>query len=661
MRQRTSTSYSEFARLCHGALFGGLMGALVGLADYLSLFLRQAYSGDQARAYWDITLPYIIVGLFVGILTTVGVRLIFGAPSSPHQYLARFLASLSALVAFSVLIVCTTYLLRPPILKLANLIAYLASTAVTVVAGYLLYRFLSSFFSRQEGRGTLSPHFLRIRLPAGLILVTVGILFVPLVYLNRSHSAQFTPTVSSTDLAKGKRPNIVFILIDTLRADHLPIYGYTRQTAPNLTALAQQGITFKHMHAQASWTKPSIATLFSSLYPSVHKVSELRDFVPDSLTTLPEALRAAGYKTFGVSSNIIISSTFGFGQGFEELRLWKDLSAFRLTMLRRVAHDVLGPKNFISRRLPRLLGIEKPGTPPTAAVITDIALNWVSQNHEQPFFLYVHYMDPHDPYSALSPYDQAFDYRRTPPIRAGGIDPLKLLSNGHDPKQVGQIIDQYDGEILYTDFHIGRLFKELEKLRATKDLLTIATADHGEEFFEHGQLGHGHSAYEELLHVPFFIRWPSRIPAGGFYEGTGGLIDVMPTLLDLLDTESPPGIQGTSLAAALVKPDSAEPERLLFSETRRDSFEFESVLQDRKKLIRHVFGPQQGAEELYDLAKDPLERTNLAVQAQDQVAALQQELEAFNKVTSQAAQHESRQVELDKDTEKVLRSLGYIK
>jgi arylsulfatase A-like enzyme len=146
------------------------------------------------------------------------------------------------------------------------------------------------------------------------------------------------------------------------------------------------------------------------------------------------------------------------------------------------------------------------------------------------------------------------------------------------------------------------------------------------------------------------------------YEGTAGLIDVMPTLLDLLDVDPPPGLQGTSLAAALVKPHEPGLDRQIFSETLADRFSLESISQGRKKLIRHTYGPQQGAEELYDLIQDPQERTNLAAQAGAQAAELQQELDVFNKLTRQVAQNvEAQQVELDKDTEKVLRSLGYIK
>jgi arylsulfatase A-like enzyme len=554
-------------------------------------------------------------------------------------------------------LVWVTYLLRPPVLKLSNVIAYLVFAAITTGLAYLFYRVLLGIFSRKGRKTDPAPRFLTVGMPVGLLVLTAAVLLLPTAYLQEPQSAQSAPTAPPMGATKDKRPNIVFILIDTLRADHLPMYGYSRQTAPTLTAIAQQGITFKRLDAQASWTKPSIATLFSSLYPKVHKVNKHRDFFTDSITTLPEVLHAAGYKTSGVSANIIVSPTFGYGQGFDELRVWKTLSAFRLTMIGRLAEDIFG-----QGRVGRLLG-EQGEAAPRADVITDIALDWALQNGQQPFFLYVHYIDPHKPYRALPPYDQTFDYRRTPPIRAGGSDPLKLLPSGKDPDRVGRILDQYDGEILYTDFQVDRLLKGLEKLGFMDNAITAVTSDHGEEFFEHGQDGHGRSAYEEVLRVPFLLRWPGHLPAGVSYEGIAGLIDAMPTILSLVSIEPPTGLQGMNLAASLLKPESTTTtERQIFSETLSDRFSLESVSDGSGKLIRHPYGPQQGQEEFYDLDKDPLERTNLASQAPAQVALLKQELDTFNKLASQAAQDiESQQVQLDRDTERTLRSLGYLK
>lgn len=650
-------SWTRREQFCHGALWGGFIGILAGGMEYLLLFLSQAFSGGLTKAYWDVLLPYAVVGLFGGTLTAVGVRLILGNPNAFRQHIARLFALFTALVVFCYLAVWATYRLGLPVLKLSNIIAYLAAATVATVIGLLFHRALHALLLWLEQRRNHSEHRFRLGIPLALGVLSALVLVLPPLYLERARSVHAVATGSPIGDMQGERPNIVFILIDALRADHLPIYGYSRQTAPNLTALARRSMTFTRMYAQASSTRPSVATIFSSLYPTVHKASYERDFLPESVTVLPEILRAAGYKTFGVSANANVSPTFGYSQGFDEFWVWKTESAFRLTMMGRVAEDVLGPS-----LLTRMLR-ERGEIVPRASAITDITLRGVFQGGREPFFLYVHYIDPHAPYHPPSPFDQAFDYRRDPPVRAGGIDPLKLLSNGQDRQRIGRILDQYDGEILYADREVGRLLKGLEDLGVLENALVIVTADHGEEFFEHGKDGHGRSAYEEVLRVPFLVYWRDKVSAGATYDGMVGLIDVMPTILALLGMEPPDEIQGRSFAAQLVKPSEPEPERKLFAEVVQDSFALEMVRDGRFKLIQHLRGPHQGLEELYDLEQDPLERTNLAPKARAEVAALRRELEAFNKFTSQAASRvRAEQVQkLDRDTERALRSLGYIK
>jgi len=650
-------SWTRFEQFCHSALWGVFIGILAGGVEYLLLYQRHAFSGDLAKAYWDILVPYAGVGLLGGILTAAAVSLVRGKPSSFSRDTARLFASITAVAIFSYLVVWATYGLSSRALTLYMIIAYWGAITVAILIGFVFHRALQALLLWRERSGSHSERSLRLGIPLALSILSAVVLFVPPLYLEKAKSVQAEATGLPLGDTQGKRPNIVFILIDALRADHLPIYGYSRQTAPNLTALSRRGMTFTRMYAQASSTRPSVATILSSLYPTVHKVNYERDFLPESVTVLPETLRAAGYKTFGVSANANVSPTFGYSQGFDEFRVWKTESAFRLTMMGRVAEDAFGP-NLLSRILR-----EQGEIVPQAEAITDITLKWVSQSGKEPFFLYVHYIDPHEPYGSPPPYDEAFDYRSDPPIRTGGIDPLTLLSNGQDRERVGRILDQYDGEILYADHHVGRLLKGLEDMGVLDKALVIVTADHGEEFLEHGNDSHGRSTYEEVLRVPFLVYWQGKVPAGAMYDGTVRLIDVMPTIPALLGMKPPNEIQGRSFAAQLVKPTDPEPERQLFAQVVQDSFELEMVRDGRYKLIRHLRGPHQGHEELYDLEQDPLERTNLAPKALAEVAVLRQELDTFNKSISQAAGRiRAEQVQtLDRDTERALRSLGYIK
>ncbi|WP_337286660.1 sulfatase [Candidatus Methylomirabilis sp.] len=646
--------WTHFERLYHGAIWGGFIGIVAGGMEYLLLYRHQAFSGDLAKAYWDILTPYAVVGLLGGILSATAVSFIRGTSGRFSRDTARLFASIVTLAVFAYLVVWVTYGLGPPALTLYAIIAYWAIVTGAVAAGALLAWALRAILSRLESEsGRAEP---RVRVSFALILgiLTALVPWVPYLYVR---TTQETAPGYMTDKTQGERPNIVFILIDALRADHLPIYGYSRQTAPNLTAFARRGMTFTRMYAQAPSTRPSVATIFSSLYPTVHKVNDNYDFLAESVTVLPEMLRTAGYKTFGVSANANVSPTFGYSQGFDEFRVWKTESAFRLTMMGRLAEDALGPS-----RLSRILR-EQGEIVPQAEAITDITLKWVSQSGKEPFFLYVHYIDPHDPYSPPAPYDKAFDYRSDPPIRAGGIDPLTLLSNGQDRERIGRILDQYDGEILYADREVGRLLKELENLGVLENALVIVTADHGEEFFEHGNDSHGRSTYEEVLRVPFLLYWRDNVPVGARYDGMVRLIDVMPTLLTLLGITPPDEIQGSSFAAQLVRPTGPESNQKLFAQVVQDTFALEMVRDSRYKLIRHLRGPRRGLEELYDLERDPLERTNLAKKARTEAAVLGRELEAFNTTISEAAGRiRAEQVQtLDRDTERALRSLGYIK
>ena len=278
-------------------------------------------------------------------------------------------------------------------------------------------------------------------------------------------------------------------------------------------------------------------------------------------------------------------------------------------------------------------------------------------------FLYVHYIDPHWPYTPPSPFDQAFDHRSDPPIRGGGIKPTQLVSSKEDQEWVGRTIDQYDGEILFTDQHVGRLLKGLEELDILDNALVIVTADHGEEFREHGKTGHSKTLYEEVLHVPFLLYWPGRVTPGSTYDEMVGLVDVMPTILTFLGLEPPAESQGFSFAPRLAEQTESNPAKKLFAQLIGDRLSLEMVRNHRYKFIRHVRGHQEGLEEFYDLKQDPLERNSLVLQGSPEMTAWRLELDAFNKFATRAASQtpEEQVQKLDSDTERALRALGYIK
>ena len=640
-------------RLGHGLLAGGLVGLLVGLTEYGILLRGQAFAGDPIKGYWDIVAPHVICGLAAGVLGAVVASMSFARVSTPGAFAARLWAVVMALTGLAYCVAFVTLWFGPPILRIPILAGYLASVVIASALFFGVERGLQRGIALlvDGRRGWLA----RARVP--LVLAAFGIAIMTLTpFLIATRSASALPAGNWAALSQSPRPNIVFILIDTLRPDHLPVHGYARPTAPHLSALARESALFTQMYAQAPSTRPSVATLFSSLYPVVHKVHDNQDYLSDSAVVLAELLRDTGYRTFAVSANANVSPTFGYGQGFDTFLVWKTESALRLTTGGRLAENALG-----TTRLASLLR-EHGEIVPRADAITDLTLDWVARHPSGPMFLYVHYIDPHYPYRAPEPWNRRFDAGREPPRRAGDVNPLTLVSGGPHPDHVAQILDQYDGEILFTDHHVGRLLDGLRAQGALQDAIVIVTSDHGEEFFEHGQIGHGKSLYDEVLQVPFMVRWPGHI-APAVHQNGRGLIDVTPTLLTLLKIEPRPEMQGVSFAADLTGARDAPSGRKFFAQVVAGHFAMEMVREERYKLIRHLRGPRAGEEEVYDLGRDPLERTNLGKLAPRQALALREELALFNTYVRQSATlvRAERVGKLDGDTQRALRSLGYIK
>lgn len=406
-----------------------------------------------------------------------------------------------------------------------------------------------------------------------------------------------------------RKPNIVVIVVDTLRRNHLPIYGYERDTAPFLTKLARQGVVFERAHAVSAWTAPCTASLFTSLYPGQHgvtmglmatrrlqKAAEKVQLnrVPDQLVTLPEAMLSAGYATFALTENPNISSKLGFDEGFQRFR-----------------------------NLPR---------EDTAEALNKRLFNWADGiRRSQPYFLYLHYLDPHQPY-----------YRRAP---------------WFDERTRGEARDvsAYDSEIRYFDSHLEQAY---ERLGWDKDTLILLTADHGEAFqSDHGFGGHGHSLFAELLDVPLVAVFPDRRYAGQRPTERVSHLDVLPTLAEFAGLTPEPLHAGRSLLPLL---DGKQPSpRTLFAHLRRRNpggaeIELHAVIEGDFKLIS---GGDRAL--LFDLAKDPLEKHNLARQQPERVVELEARWAAFERHAPRFV-GEQRETVLDAGAREELKALGYV-
>ncbi len=381
-------------------------------------------------------------------------------------------------------------------------------------------------------------------------------------------------------------PNILLISIDSLRADHLGCYGYDRPTSPAIDALGASGVIFDEAISQAPWTLPSHASLLTSLYGRTHQTNDISRQLPSEVPTIAAELSKAGYETAAVVSGTFMKKRFGLHSGFDR---YDDEIA---EMSHRESHEAITSPG-IHRKAEELLG-----------------------QVQEPFMLFLHYWDVHYDYAPPPPYDTKFDPEYKGKITSKGFLKNKRIKPDMAEAELNHIVSLYDGEIAWVDEHIAKLLANLEASGLDERTIVILTADHGDEFFEHGGKGHSHTLYHELVHVPLIIRGPG-IAQGKRVMTPVELIDVMPTILDLVKSGAPEGLQGRSLAEALTGAELAS--QPVFSETNRarankndpwqDSW---SVQNGRRKLILHGEGPNGEAprpDERYDLAVDPGEQS----------------------------------------------------
>jgi arylsulfatase A-like enzyme len=428
--------------------------------------------------------------------------------------------------------------------------------------------------------------------------------------------------------------NVLFILVDTLRTDHLSAYGYARDTSPALEELAEGGVRFDRAYAPAPWTKPSVASIFTGQYPHRHGLNFVLATLPASAQTLAERLSQAGFATAGVVSHGFVGPKNGFDQGFEVFD----------------AEEAKGHSHV------------------STAGVTKRALTLLEKlrEHERPFFLFVHYFDPH------------YEYRRHPQYgyAAESVGRLRGGESIHDLRDMGPSLaaeevefleSVYDEEVRFTDAGIGRLLDALEQRGLDDDTLVVATADHGEEFFGRGWLGHTRTLYEEVIRVPLIVRVPGSAVRGRIVDAPVSLVSLMPTILDYLGIDAPDAaFQGPSLRPLIEGSSDAElsPVR---SEVRfivldpknvlAEKVAFKHALIDgRHKLIKDF---REQSYELYDLERDPGEREDLAASRpellREMIIALNrtQDVEAADPVDDGNAT-------LDPKDAEMLLNLGYI-
>ena len=473
----------------------------------------------------------------------------------------------------------------------------------------------------------------------------------------RNHGA--TPPKAAASRVDFDPPRgVILFLADTLRRDHLDSYGYERPTAPVLKRLATEGALFLDDQSQASWTKVSVPSILTSLYPTTHGVREMTDRLPATATTIAEVYREAGYATLSFSSIAFSGRATNLHQGFEELHERGSLT--------------LPPGQSQSK---------------TARSFNDRLLPWLREHRDVPFFVLVHVMDPHPPFDPYRPYDTlwgAADGRAQQRLQTEKVLPFiknrffrqrglprreELDEAGVDAEAfVGLERDWYDGSIRAMDAELGRLMETLAELSIADDTVLAFVSDHGTEFLERGYHWHGRTVYGEITNVPLALWAPGRIPPGTVIRETVQSIDLMPTLLEMSHLPISEGTQGQSLVP-LLQGAGEWRKRPAFQEVQSaehgpgESADARAVVAEGFKLI-HNLPPLVGVPEweLFDHVNDPWNRMNIATENPEVVKRLSVLLEDWHKFAEAARLRSDDKVLEGMSSEELerLRSLGYV-
>ncbi|MDX1501384.1 MAG: sulfatase [Thermoanaerobaculia bacterium] len=459
---------------------------------------------------------------------------------------------------------------------------------------------------------------------------------------------------------------VIVVLADTLRKHHLALYGHERPNTPNLQRMAEGGVLFSDAISQATWTKVSVPSLLSSLYPTTHEIVSFNDRLPAAAVTLAEALQGAGFATWASSSVPFSGQLTNLHQGVEVLH--EEASV----VLPEGVSDSKTGRHFVDELIP-----------------------WLERHRDVPFFAFVHAMDPHSPFEPYAPYDTLWTdaaaaerwerdleeirpHIESPVLRRFGM-PTRA-----EMEAAGVEIEPYleherawyDASILALDAEIGRLLETLQRLGRDTDTVIAFVSDHGEEFLEHGNHWHGLNVYAEMIEVPLLFHWPAGLPGGTVVDSTVRTIDMMPTLLELAGVPLPPTVQGAPLSPLWEEgartrrpgPPAVAERKSLFPPDAEGLGAFAgsdslAIVEPEWKLIWNV-RPAEGTPELelYHRPSDPLDQKNVAAEHPDQVERLRALLEQWERMAVAARLPSDEEAAKDLSAEDLerLKSLGYL-
>ncbi len=518
---------------------------------------------------------------------------------------------------------------------LGVLLGCAAGAALVYLALFFAFRLLAG-----RGKVLLRP----LGTPA--VVLTVLAVLVPTTLAIGEPSTN-DPNVVHAAAAPEGAGNVIVIVVDTLRADHLPSYGYAAGRTPNLDAFAEDSIRFEQAFSNASWTRPSFASIMTGRYPSSHVTMAKSASLPDEVTTMAEAFAAGGYTTRGIVTNYNVGPYYNFQQGFDDYEylspdfvLGADDTAAKLLLVQFLRQQIETVRD-------AALGVQ-PGTAyQDASVVNRHVSAFLDEvgsddgaHAPGPWMLFVGYMDPHDPYFR-HPYDGTAYGRAAHPSPS--------------PDEAAMLTSFYDGEITFWDEQFGALIADLRRRGLYESTTIVVTADHGEELCEHGGFWHGTTLYDEQIHVPLFVHLPDGRRAGTTVRHWVQSIDLMPTLLRDAGLPVPDGVQGGDLH---------EGSDHLFAEESHEGNVLTAVREHRgtdelKLITANPGNPRHLPEhELFQMDLDPGEQHDLSTTQPDALEALEAATTAARMHAAEGAA-EGHTVEVTESEQRQQCALGY--
>lgn len=417
---------------------------------------------------------------------------------------------------------------------------------------------------------------------------------------------------------------LLLVSIDTLRADHLGVYGYPRPTSPAIDAWAAGGTLFEDVTSPSPWTLPAHASMLTGLYPSRHGLKELDRQLPGGARTVAEILAAAGWATAAVVNSQHLGPRFGLARGFAE-------------------------HVYLEERMDQ--------REPTRALV-DLALDVLARHREGRLFLFLHTYDVHSDYRSLPEHEAPFlgDYAGPVDGSTGQLIAFRKGELALGPADAARLVDLYDAGIRQVDAEFARLLEGVARSGRGDRTTLVLVSDHGEEFLEHGGVLHGRTHFQELLRVPLVIRGPG-VPAARRVTPPVSLADVAPTLLALAGVAPPAGLDGIDLSPTWKRRGGAPAPRLLFAEADHNN-----ALPDILRTVRDgrhklTLDRLDRTSRLFDLRQDPGERTDLAGRDPRTTARLRAEIGRFLQLRPVG---EAGSATLSQEEIALLRSLGYL-